>query len=323
MAKIQNPVIGRSKGSAGGMTFTKSYANNVMRAKAFEVANPKTAAQTTQRDFFREAQGIAQSLSSDQLRSLFGSMPKGMSRRNALTRQIAAAYTINDGVKSVDFSQLEAIGNGAKVTTPYVEFSNGETDDDTEITAAMLGVSATQNPNLILVAFDSIANRIILINTSLPLDGNYATANIINMELPTLTGFAYITCDTNGNDVSGMDFGSFIIKTRAEKKGSSTQKDTPLPGNCVEITGHTTNSEVILNFSNYNFNNLSPGDLYIREGIEEIALVKAGDWVLQDVTAYRAELSTNIDEPSTCMLNIMQKSNLIDSVIYAIFFNEE
>ena len=49
MTKVQNPIIGRAKGSAGGMTFSKNYDKNVMRAKAFEVNNPNTQAQQTQR----------------------------------------------------------------------------------------------------------------------------------------------------------------------------------------------------------------------------------------------------------------------------------
>ena len=38
--KVQNPIIGRARGSAGGMTFCKNYDKNVARAKAFEVSNP-------------------------------------------------------------------------------------------------------------------------------------------------------------------------------------------------------------------------------------------------------------------------------------------
>ena len=116
MAKVQNPVIGRAKASAGGMTFAKNYDKNVMRAKAFEVSNPKTAAQTNQRTFFAQVAAITQSVSDAELRSLFGQKPKGMSRRNALSKQIASANSVVDGQKIVDFSLLQAIGNGEKVT---------------------------------------------------------------------------------------------------------------------------------------------------------------------------------------------------------------
>ena len=112
--KGQFPWIGRSRGSAGGMTTSKINDKNVMRAKAFEVTNPKTAAQVMQRDFFKQVQEVCASVTEDQLRSLFGVKPKTMTRRNALSKQIAAAYTITDGVKAVDFSKLLAIGNGEK-----------------------------------------------------------------------------------------------------------------------------------------------------------------------------------------------------------------
>ena len=115
--KVQNPVIGRMKGSAGGMTGSKVHNKNVLRAKAMEVNNPHTTAQVTQRDFFTQVQAIASTVSNEQLRSLFGIKPKSMSRRNALAAQIAKAFTIDGTTKSVDFSKLDAIGNGDKVNT--------------------------------------------------------------------------------------------------------------------------------------------------------------------------------------------------------------
>ena len=118
--KTQNPWIGRVKGSAGNMTGCKVYDKNVLRAKAFEVSNPNTAAQQTQRNFFKQVSGIASTVTEEELRSLFGMKPKAMSRRNMLSKQIAAATAVVDGVKIVDFSKIEAIGNGAKVHSPMI-----------------------------------------------------------------------------------------------------------------------------------------------------------------------------------------------------------
>lgn len=118
--KTQNPWIGRVRGSAGNMTGCKVYDKNVLRAKAFEVSNPNTAAQQTQRNFFKQVSGIASTVSEEELRSLFGMKPKAMSRRNMLSKQIAAATAVVDGVKIVDFSKIEAIGTGAKVYSPMI-----------------------------------------------------------------------------------------------------------------------------------------------------------------------------------------------------------
>jgi hypothetical protein len=111
--KVQNPIIGRSRGSAGGMTFCKVYDKNVARAKAFEVANPKTAAQTTQRNYFKELTALVATFTEDQLRFLFPNKPKAMSRRNALAKQLAEYFTLNAGVKSVDYATIDTIGNAS------------------------------------------------------------------------------------------------------------------------------------------------------------------------------------------------------------------
>lgn len=111
MAKVQNPVIGRSKGSAGGMTFSKVYDKNVMRAKAFEVSNPKTAAQIVQRDYFKSVSAQVAVFTVEMLRALFPSKPKGISRRNAIFKQIAEYSQVVEGVKTMKLADLLTIGN--------------------------------------------------------------------------------------------------------------------------------------------------------------------------------------------------------------------
>lgn len=111
MAKVQNPVIGRAKGSAGGMTFSKVYDKNVMRAKAFEVSNPKTAAQTDQRDYFKSVSAQVAGFTVDMLRALFPSKPKGISRRNAIFKQLAEYTQFVEGVKTMKLADLKTIGN--------------------------------------------------------------------------------------------------------------------------------------------------------------------------------------------------------------------
>lgn len=109
--KVQNPIIGRARGSAGGMTFCKNYDKNVARAKAFEVSNPKTQAQQTQRAFFADLTALCADFSEEQLRFLFPSKPKTMSRRNAISKQIAQSYSVDGTVKSINFSIINTLGN--------------------------------------------------------------------------------------------------------------------------------------------------------------------------------------------------------------------
>ena len=49
MAVVQNPIIGRARGQAGGMVFTTQFGRNVLKSKALSVANPKTDKQLGRR----------------------------------------------------------------------------------------------------------------------------------------------------------------------------------------------------------------------------------------------------------------------------------
>lgn len=50
MAIVSNPLIGKSKQSAGGITFTAWKGRNVLKNKATSVANPRTPAQVSNRN---------------------------------------------------------------------------------------------------------------------------------------------------------------------------------------------------------------------------------------------------------------------------------
>lgn len=215
--KGQFPWIGRSRGSAGGMTTSKINDKNVMRAKAFEVTNPKTAAQVMQRDFFKEVQEVCASVTEDQLRSLFGVKPKTMTRRNALSKQIAAAYTISNGVKSVDFSKLLAIGNGEKINVPIVPITNGVGDNNIEWNPNVYHKSNDEDTLLIYVIFDSTNNKIVVHQEVV---GNNSFDDIFDGERLTGiiegNGFGYVTEPTKVL-TNFESFGSFTIKTRAKE----------------------------------------------------------------------------------------------------------
>ena len=125
--KTQNPWMGRFRGSAGNMTGCKVYDKNVLRAKAFEVANPNTQAQQMQRNFFKSLSQLVATFSDDQLRTLYGQKPKGMSRRNALAKLLAEDWTTNNGAKVIDYPKINTLGNAATMdfgTTGCVWSSN-------------------------------------------------------------------------------------------------------------------------------------------------------------------------------------------------------
>ena len=318
MTKIQNPIVGRARGSAGGMTFAKNYDKNVMRSKPFEVKNPKTQGQTTQRNFFKEVQDICASVSKEELRSLFCDMPKGMSRRNALSNQIAAAYSVNGSTKSVDFSKLQAIGNGLKVNTPIIPVVSGWGVKEVEFSSSQFEGYKPGITNIIWVFFDTTANQIRIINSNLILRENQSLLGDDFHSPDDHFGFVYPTMSQNGDNVYHRGFGSFIIKTRAEKTGRTINKGSVQPGNIVTLSGTTADSTATLNFANYNFNNLVPGTLVQGEGLEVEQLVPYDDWESTGENNFVGELASNYDPTKPTYLQILQNSLVVESVPFNV-----
>lgn len=227
MTKVQNPIIGRARGSAGGMTFSKTYDKNVMRAKAFEVSNPNTQAQQTQRGFFAEVQEIVAGITENQIRTLFGSKPKSMSRRNMLSKQVATANSIDGTTKSVDFTKLEAIGNGVKCGTAlYTTDAVQDGIYELEETNQTYGISAESMSNIVVVLFNHTKKTISVINTGFGWDENQFNPVEFGVAVGDKISY-YPTVEINGENVNAKAFGSFIIKTRPEKSGRKIAKNTP------------------------------------------------------------------------------------------------
>lgn len=215
--KIQSPWMGRVKGSAGNMTGSKVYDKNVLRAKAFEVSNPNTAAQQTERSFFAQVADCCASVSEEQLRSLFGVKPKRMSRRNALTKQLSSAFTIDGNEKVLDFSKLPAIGNGEKLKVEIKHTTSSEDPIIWDLDANNQGlVEMPPDANIILVIFNNTTKQILLKN--LPTERSTFEFDIdMSGEQPEGDCYIYATYASSGKNVYHRGFGSFIIKTRAEK----------------------------------------------------------------------------------------------------------
>ena len=244
--KTQNPWMGRVKGTAGQMTGCKVYDKNVFRAKAFEVNNPKTNAQTTERDFFAQLMRCVAGVSEDELRALFGTKPKAMSRRNSITSQLSECFTIDGLQKDLDFSKAEAIGNNKRIPVAmYHTESVQQGQYELEETAETMGLQEGSQANFVMVIFNQTQGRILIVVTDMTLDSQ-------DFE-PTLYGCAegddiyyYPTCNIKGASVVSPSGSSFIIKTRKEKTGRNIQKNTPKGGGSsfLTFTAEDANSSV-------------------------------------------------------------------------------
>lgn len=186
--KIQSPWMGRVKGSAGNMTGSKVYDKNVLRAKAFEVSNPNTAAQQTERNFFAQVTNLIASVSEENLRSLFPSKPKSMSRRNALTKQIMAHYENNGTEKYIDFSTIHTLGNAKvhdlpkvdiNITNREVEFDWSLNNDQTPIIGSNCAMIVAINADKNEIAFFADGSNIIASFMTQNLPSNWAGSDDI------------------------------------------------------------------------------------------------------------------------------------------------
>lgn len=217
--KVQNPIIGRARGSAGGMTFCKNYDKNVARAKAFEVSNPKTQAQQTQRAFFALLTALCSDFSDDQLRFLFPSKPKTMSRRNALSKQIALSYEINGTEKTIDYADIDTLGNA-----PVMDFGDTVCEVVDDAFKVTLDNSVKQNQSL--GDFDFIVAMVNETKGEISLTTNYAAVSVgvLTPAIPTtwsldddVHAIPLITNSKNGA-ISTVGFGTLGVTKRPARK---------------------------------------------------------------------------------------------------------
>ena len=221
--KGQFPWIGRSRGSAGGMTTAKINNKNVMRAKAFEVNNPNTPAQQNQRNYFTELTTLAGSFTSEQLKTLFPRKPKSMSRRNALTKQLGEDWTTINGAKVIDFANIDTLGNALTM-----DFGTTEIQLFDRNITVQLDDSFVNNPNVASYNYICVLVNETKKEISMPHENAIVEDN--DYQAPYPTGWERtdtihaIPLVTNVIGIETLgDFGSFIIKTRPEKKGRDIQ----------------------------------------------------------------------------------------------------
>ena len=227
MGKIKQGILGGFRGKVGTVIGASWNGIAYMRGLAQSHKNPKTAAQLQQRAFFTELHGLVSQLSDEQLASLFPTVTRGMTRRNMLTRQLAAAAAVVDDVKSVDLSVMEGIGNGERINSPMLESlvsdTNGVLDIYAEPEAAeMIGKPAAAN--FIAVAYNLTQKKIGVFNTEITDSSMGVDVPVGNWAEEGDSVRFYLTYAASGENVYLRGFGSFIIKTRAEKVGRKINK---------------------------------------------------------------------------------------------------
>ena len=227
MGKIKQGILGGFKGKVGTVIGASWNGIAYMRGLAQSVKNPKTAAQLQQRAYFKDLQGLVGQLTDEQLQTLFPTVMRGMTRRNMLTRQLAAAATVTDDVKSVDLSLMEGIGNGERIDSPMLESLVSEIDGSLAIYAEAAAAEAIGKPaeaNFIAVAYNITKRKIGVFNTDVTDPSLGVSVPVGNWAEEGDSVRFYLTYAASGENVYLRGFGSFIIKTRPEKAGRKINK---------------------------------------------------------------------------------------------------
>ena len=227
MGKIKQGILGGFKGKVGTVIGASWNGIAYMRGLAQSVKNPKTAAQLQQRAYFKDLQGLVGQLTDEQLQSIFPTVMRGMTRRNMLTRQLAAAAAVTDNVKAVDLAQLEGIGNGERIDSPMLESLVSNIDGSLAIYAEAAAAEAIGKPavaNFIAVAYNVTKRKIGVFNTEVTDPSLGVSVPVGNWAEEGDSVRFYLTYAASGENVYLRGFGSFIIKTRAEKVGRKINK---------------------------------------------------------------------------------------------------
>ena len=227
MGKIKQGILGGFRGTVGTVVGSSWNGIAYMKGKPQSVRNPRSDAQVQQRTFFKEVQALVAQLTDEQLASLFPSVTRGMTRRNMLTRQLAAAAAVVDDVKSVDLSSLEGIGNGEHIDSPMLESLVSEIDGSLAIyaeAAAAESIGKPEGANFIAVAYNVTQKKIAVFNTNVTDTSEGVTIPVGSWAEEGDSVRFYLTYATSSQNVYLRGFGSFIIKTRPEKIGRKIGK---------------------------------------------------------------------------------------------------
>ena len=121
MGKIKQGILGGFKGTVGTVIGSSWNGIAYMKGRPQSVKNSKTDKQLKQRAFFKEVQDLVGQLSDEQQKFLFPSSPVGMTRRNALAKQLAEDPVVTDDSKSVNLAELATVGNAPTADLPAIE----------------------------------------------------------------------------------------------------------------------------------------------------------------------------------------------------------
>lgn len=216
MAIIKKGILDGFSGAVGTVVGSRWNGRNVMRSRALDVKDSNSESQVMQRNFFKELGKVSRKLSKEMLMALYPTSVTGLSRRNLLSRQLAACAVVEDDTKTLDFSRIVSLGNGPEGAGSLQSVTVA---DATAVTMTWIASEIIHDAgcsNAILVVFNQTHKAVTLVNTNVLVEAGTVTLDLKNFAHDGDQLFYYATVATTGKVVT-RGFGSFIIKTRGEK----------------------------------------------------------------------------------------------------------
>lgn len=120
MAIVQNPVIGVARNSAGGMIFSRSLDQNVMRAKPITYNDKKSQAQKDVRLRLLTESGLTKADCKKALDYAYPTRPTGQTKYSRFVQETIPAVQVENDVITIDFDTVQSFGNGSLSTETLV-----------------------------------------------------------------------------------------------------------------------------------------------------------------------------------------------------------
>ena len=215
MGKIKQGILGGFRGKVGTVIGASWNGISYMRGLAQSHKNPKTAAQTTQRSFFKEVLDIASQFSDEQMKFLFPENVGGMTRHNALVKQLTEFAAVDGDTKSVDLGNINSLGNAPTAELPEVSITaSGENltiswDGDT----ANRAEAADEYPTVFVA--NVTKKKVFLVNSTAALGNTGEVSFNVGLaaygeEGDTFSGYMMLT----GSKIYLVGFGTMAVTKR-------------------------------------------------------------------------------------------------------------
>lgn len=167
MAVVQNPIVGRARGSVATTTFTTWKGLNVIKSKPISVANPKTPGQVRQRARIRFVSRLGGRVA-QVVRRNFAVLAVGKTAFNAFAQFNFQAFDTVDApglafpsTQQLRISQLRFSPNNLDINLPITV----QDDDNSTFTLPAGRVASEYIITRINVAFDSLRGLVFDKNT--------------------------------------------------------------------------------------------------------------------------------------------------------------